>query len=408
MLFNVTEIDPTDYDWTHATDYTGVSTGVTIIPRPPPQGVVDWFAEGYTLYDAGGNGRRPAIRIVWDGSLDGIVGIQYEVRLAIDDSHVTRGRTDQYAVGALIISQGLIDNTVYEVRGQYLPSSPRDMLWSDWLTVTTPDIPDQELPEWIADQVTAVFDYQSDKLKEALQRIATLQSTLAARNWTDLKESRSQFTAQNDAAFAEISHVEQIAVEADAAMALLVETVMARVDVAEDDIAAAEASIITNATAIATTDAAFASYQVTVSASFGTTNAAVTTNASAIATLNGYAAAQYSVTLDVNNYATGFELINGGPGVSSTTFITDKFIIAAPGVGGGDPVPIFAVANYLGTPKVALRGDMYADGTIYANALVTGTITSDSGKIGAAIGQVSKHRRQRGHGSGGANAQHCS
>jgi hypothetical protein len=30
-----------------------------------------------------------------------------------------------------------------------------------------------------------------------------------------------------------------------------------------------------------------------------------------------------------------------------------------------------------------MRGDMYADGTIYADALVTGTITSDSGKIGA-------------------------
>ena len=392
MLFNVTEIDPSDYDWTHATDYTGVSTGVTIIPRPPPQGVVDWFAEGYTLYDAGGNGRRPAIRIVWDGSLDGIVGIQYEVRLAIDDSHVTRGRTDQYAVGALIISQGLIDNTVYEVRGQYLPSSPRDMLWSDWLTVTTPDIPDQELPEWIADQVTSVFDYQSDRLNEVEQRIATLQSTLAARNWTDLKEARTQFTEQNDTALAEISHVEQIAVEADAAMASSVETVMARVDVAEDDIAAAEgrfftveASVQTNSTAIATNQAAFASYQVTVTAAFGATNANVTTNTTAIATLEGYAAAQYSVTLDVNGYATGFELINGGPGVSSTTFVTDKFIIAYPPLAGsgGDPVPIFAVANYIGTPKVALRGDMYADGTIFANALVAGTITSDSGKIGA-------------------------
>ena len=385
IVLNCTEIDPTDYDWTHAVDYTGVSTGVTIIPRPAAQGVVDWFAEGYTLYDAGGTGRRPAIRIVWDGSLDGIVGIQYEVRLAIDDSHVTRGRTDQYAVGALIISQGLIDNTIYEVRGQYLPSSPRDMLWSDWLTVTTPDIPDQELPEWIADQVTDVFDYQSDRITELEQLMAMLQSTLAARNWTDLKEARTQFTEQNDSAFAQIEHVEQIAVEADAAMASSVETVMARVDIAEDDIAAAEASIVTNATAIATTEAAFASYQVTVSASFGTTNANVTTNATAIATLEGYAAAQYSVTLDVNGYATGFELINGGPGISSTTFVTDKFIIAYPPAfgSGGDPVPIFAVANYFGTPKVVMRGDMYADGTIYANALVTGTITSDSGKIGA-------------------------
>src|SRR4030095_11414204 len=112
-----------------------------------------------------------------------------------------------------------------------------------------------------------------------------------------------------------------------------------------------------------------------------------TTNASAIAMLNGYAAAQYSVTLDVNGYATGFNLFNGGSGVSTTTFVQDKCQIARPGVGGGAAVPIFTIAAVtIGgtpTPKIAMRGDMYADGTIYADALVTGTITSDSGKIGA-------------------------
>ncbi len=80
--------------------------------------------------------------------------------------------------------------------------------------------------------------------------------------------------------------------------------------------------------------------------------------------MDGYAAAQYSVTLDVNGYATGFELINGGPGVSATTFTTDKFQVAAPGVGGGAPVPIFTVANVNGVPKVAIRGDMLVDGTV--------------------------------------------
>ena len=49
-------------------------------------------------------------------------------------------------------------------------------------------------------------------------------------------------------------------------------------------------------------------------------SAQITVNATAIATLDGFAASQYSVTLDVNNYATGFELINGGPGISATIF----------------------------------------------------------------------------------------
>jgi hypothetical protein len=374
VVLNVTEIDPSDYDWDHVVDYTGVSTGVTTFPRPQPQGVIDWYAEGTVLYDADGLGRHAAIRIAWDGTLPGVVGIQYEVRLSADLSHVTRGRTDQLAAGALIISQGIIPLTAYQVRGQYLPSAPREMLWSDWLPVVTPGLPAVDIPAWIAVQATTVIDYLNDRLAEVEQRLSTVTATMGQRNWLDLKESRYQLSARSDAAFAEISRVENVAVDADTAMAEVIEGVDAK---------------------------------------FGPTYSSVYTVSMAVANIEGWGAAQYSVTLDVNGYATGFELINGGPGVSSTTFTTEKFQVASPGVSGGAPVPIFTVANVDGTPKTAIRGDMYATGTIagtkmvahsitanqieaetitateiaansiYADRLVTGTITSDSGKIGA-------------------------
>jgi hypothetical protein len=336
-VFNVTEIDPSDYDWTHGTDYTGITVGPTVIPRPHAQGVIDWFAEGAVLYDADGLGRRPAIRIAWDGSLPGVVGVQYEVRLTFDLSHVTRGRTDQLTAGALIISQGLIENTAYQVRGQYLPSSPREMLWSDWLDVTTPDIPAADIPAWIGVQVTSVMDYLNDRLTEVEQRIATYTSRDMARNWTDQKETRSQMSSRTEAAFAEISHVETVATSADAAMASDIETLTAEV---------------------------------------GSVSTTVDIHATAIASIEGWGAANYGVTLDVNGYSTGFELLNGGGGISSATFVQDKFQIAAPGVGGGAPVPIFTVANVAGSPKIAIRGDMYADGTIAASRIIAGSITS--------------------------------
>jgi hypothetical protein len=369
ITLSVTEVDPADYDWNHATDYTGVSTGVTLIPRPAPQGVVDWYAEGTILYDADGLGRRVAIRISWDGTLPGVVGIQYEVRLSADLSSVTRGRTDQLAAGALLISQGLIPLTAYQVRGQYLPSSPRDMLWSDWLDVTTPDEPAADIPGWITVQVTNVMDTLNDRLLEVEQRLSTITATNGQRNWLDQKEVRSQLTSRSDAAFAEIAHVEQVSTDADAAMATQIDTVDAK-------FGPAISSTQTVTKTFADNQTTFASYQNSVTAQFNTTNANVTTNANAIATLDGYAAAQYSVTLDVNNYATGFELINGGPGVSATIFTTDKFQVASPGVSGGAPVPIFTVANVGGTPKVAIRGDMYVDGTIAGSAIIAGSITA--------------------------------
>ena len=336
-VFNVTEVDPADYSWDHTVDYTGVATGPTVFPRVPPQGVVDWYAEGSILYDADGLGRRVAIRIAWDGTLPGVVGIQYEVRLSADLSSVTRGRTDQLAVGALIISQGLIPLTAYQVRGQYIPSSPREMLWSDWLDVVTPAEPVSDIPAWIAVQVTSVIDYLSDRLAEVEQRFATLQSTQGQRNWLDLKEVRSQLSATAGNASAEISDLQEVMVDADTALASSISDVDAK---------------------------------------FGPAYSSVSTVTMAVATLEGYAAAQYSVTLDVNGYATGFELINGGPGTSAATFVTDKFLIASPGVSGGAPVPMFAVANVNGSPKVAIRGDVYADGTIAGVKMIADTVTA--------------------------------
>jgi hypothetical protein len=337
VVLNVTEVDPSDYDWEHGTDYTGVSTGPTVFPRPAPQGVIDWFAEGTILYDADGLGRRVAIRISWDGSLPGVVGIQYEVRLAFDLSHVTRGRTDQLAAGALLISQGLIPQTAYQVRGQYLPSAPREMLWSDWLSVVTPEEPGADIPAWIAVQATSVIDYLSDRLAEVEQRLSTVVSTAGQRNWLDQREIRTQLSATAGEALAQVTHLEEVMVDADTALASSIDSVDAK---------------------------------------FGPNYSSVETVSMAVSTLEGYAAAQYSVTLDVNGYATGFELINGGAGLSSTTFTTEKFMVASPGVGGGAPVPIFTVANVDGTPKTAIRGDMYATGTIAGSKIIAGSITA--------------------------------
>jgi len=140
VLFNITEVDPTDYSWTHAVDFQGVSIGPTVFPRPAAQSVVDWFVEPYTLLDTPGQPRRPAIRISWDGTVPGVRAVQYECRLTSTAVVVTRGqygpsqrrRADLFAIAH--------SKYCYQVRGQYTPSSPRDMLWSDWLAVTTPNV----------------------------------------------------------------------------------------------------------------------------------------------------------------------------------------------------------------------------------------------------------------------------
>ena len=148
-------------------------------------------------------------------------------------------------------------------------------------------------------------------------------------------------------------------------------------------LASTDASVSTNATAIASLGSSFSSYQTTVNASLGSLSSSVTTHSSAIATLNGYAAASWGVTLDVNGYAVGFNLVNGGAGVSAATFTVEKFQIAYP-TGGYPAVPIFTVANVNGSPKVALRGDMIVDGSVTAGKIFVGSLTAISAHFGNA------------------------
>jgi hypothetical protein len=99
----------------------------------------------------------------------------------------------------------------------------------------------------------------------------------------------------------------------------------------------------------------------------------VTTNATAIAGIG----AQYTVLLDANGYVSGTKQLNAGPGASSFTVLADFFQVAKPVVAGGAPVPVITLGTVNGVQKLALRGDMLADGTITARNILAGSITAD-------------------------------
>lgn len=346
--FSLLEIDPTDYDWDHDTQYKPPTSGPTTFLPVPPQGIIDWFAEGTVINDSTGSPRRPAIALSWDGDMPGVLGVQYQVRLTSNGSEVTSGRTDQLAAGTLLISQSLLPNTAYQARGQYLPSAPRDMLWSDWLDATTPDVrlTLADFDDSVIAAVNNIEGFDQDAINQAINLIASLVGNVNARTWNDKKTLTSEISATFETASAAITSVETVAVD---------------------------------------TKTALADFTTTVNATFGPSFSTVTTVTDAVATLDGYAAASFGVTLDVNGFASGFQLVNGGSGVSSATFIQDKFQIAAPGVTGGNPIPIFTVANVNGIPQIALSGDLYSDKSINALAVNAGTLSAISANLGLII-----------------------
>jgi hypothetical protein len=87
---------------------------------------------------------------------------------------------------------------------------------------------------------------------------------------------------------------------------------------------------------------------------------------------------KFAVTLNSNGQVTGLIQLDGSPAGSNFTIVADKLLVAQPGVSGGSPVPVFAIQNVGGaTTKLALRGDMYADGSIIARMVAAAAITAD-------------------------------
>lgn len=203
------------------------------------------------------------------------------------------------------------------------------------ITIANNTVALESLIEGIKYQVTTLQSQNADRLSEIENRVANLIRTSGSRSWLQQKELRSQLTARTDDAFAEIEDVKQVAVD---------------------------------------TETAFANFSTTATVTWGSTTAFVQNSATAIATLNGYAAASYSVTLNVNGYATGFSLINGGGGVSSFTVVADKFQVQLPGYNGSAPLPVFTIGTLNGVAAIGLSGNVYLDGTFNVKAIAAGAI----------------------------------
>ncbi|MCB1393244.1 phage tail protein [Nitrobacter sp.] len=343
------EVDPGDYDWNHDTDYTAPTSGPTAFPRPAPQGVLAWAAVGYTLLDKDGYTRRPAIQLSWDGDVPGCVGVQYELahQNPVTDEWIvlSRNRTDQISAGALIIWSGLIANEPYRVRGQYIPAAPRDMLWSDWIDVTTPDarLSILDFVDAIKAQITTLQEKIADQSREIEALISSIAANQDARNWLDKTSVRTQMTAQAGTLSASITNVQTVAADATAAVAADVTNLFAGLD---------------------------------------GNSGQINVTAQAVADLTNGIGLSYGVELDVNGYAIGFQLLNGGPSTGTTIFTTGTFSIVGT---GASPVQPFIVDTNSST--VVLDADnILLNGSVKATKMDVAelsAITADLGDVTA-------------------------
>ncbi len=133
----LTEVDATDYNWTEGSDLLPTSDTAVALLRPAAQAPAGFAASPIKL--TGGNGAElAAIRLGWDPSVEDVQAVLYQVRYAAGQATALAGETTHVSLGVADISQNILPQTNYEVRGRFRPKSDRVTTWSSWLPVTTP------------------------------------------------------------------------------------------------------------------------------------------------------------------------------------------------------------------------------------------------------------------------------
>ena len=107
------------------------------VVAPDTQILPGFAVSGIAITDADGADRRPAIRLSWTAAdIVDARGVLWEVRLQSTSAAVAGGSTQNVEAGELIVSDGILASTVYEVRAQ--PVLDRAVDWTAWTPVTTP------------------------------------------------------------------------------------------------------------------------------------------------------------------------------------------------------------------------------------------------------------------------------
>ncbi len=176
VMVDITEVDPTDYDWDQVADYRAPVDGAVVRVLPSSQAIVDWAVVAEAVIDDDDNARRPSMRISWDGDQPDVRAVAFQVRLASSEAVVFSGEETSVAADSALLPPVFLPNTEYEVRGRYVPLSDRATDWSSWLAVTTQDIKLGALDvsvelDGIADQVVEQLAFITRNFRSVLQAL---------------------------------------------------------------------------------------------------------------------------------------------------------------------------------------------------------------------------------------------
>lgn len=172
VMLDLVEVDPSDYD------FGGIYVPpifTPLDPMRPDASIIDgWAADPWTITDSSGNGRRPAIKVYAADDLNDVLSVHIVARVKATQAVVFDSAATPYAPPFEWILSGnwCLPDTEYEVKGKEVPYSGRATEWSEWISVTTPDIriSEDDMVQEIRDRLETLDDWIDDDLLDKVNQ----------------------------------------------------------------------------------------------------------------------------------------------------------------------------------------------------------------------------------------------
>lgn len=162
VMIDITEVDPSDFDWDSNTDYDVPVDGALGVLRPPPMPLVGWQVFPATIGQGGKE--LPSIRVAYPGQIPDMRAVRVQVRLdgetsAFFDGEIPYGDPDiNDPQSSTTLFGTFAPDTDHEVRGILVPDGYIVTEWSEWLPVKTPNV-------WIYDVYGVDLDRLGDDIR---------------------------------------------------------------------------------------------------------------------------------------------------------------------------------------------------------------------------------------------------
>lgn len=235
------EIDPSSFNGWTPDDEIPFDTTPIVIDRPPSQPMTGQSVAPYVVVDSDGDNRRPGIAVTYTGGLDDVRSVKIAVKphLAPDtDVFYTVEVPYDIAISdpvAYLVDNGILPNEAYDVRLKFVPISERATDWSDWMSVTTPDVRmgakdiSVELED-IAEEIAQQLQWISHGVRstlEAFKRVGSIIEESERENYTQRQVLSREISVQMGNLEASFTEVIEVALGPGGAIATALESLYA-------------------------------------------------------------------------------------------------------------------------------------------------------------------------------------